>query len=137
MFKSLFDFSKGEDNSPLVSPVGKVVQKPWGSYTVLRSEGEYVVKELVINPNQKLSLQRHKHRKEFWTIVSGQGILYFGAAEIDTFEVKKNFNFFIPAMHKHSVEALGTEPLKIIEVWVGEVLDENDIERFEDKYGRI
>ena len=108
-------------------------QKPWGFYRSLTKEDGYQVKKLFIKPGESLSLQRHKHRAEHWVIISGKGIVNCGEKEIT---LSKNENIFIPAGEKHRVANPFSENLEIIEVQIGDYLGEDDIERFEDKYGR-
>ena len=109
------------------------VQKPWGFYRSLTKEDGYQVKKLFIRPGESLSLQRHKHRAEHWVIINGKGVVTCGAKKIT---LTKNENIFISAGQKHRVANPFSENLEIIEVQVGDYLEEDDIERFEDEYGR-
>ncbi|MDH5356792.1 MAG: cupin domain-containing protein, partial [Gammaproteobacteria bacterium] len=86
-----------------------------------------------VNPGAKLSLQMHHHRAEHWVVVSGTAKVYRGDEE---FLLTENESIFIPLGHKHSLENPGKKPLEIIEVQSGSYLGEDDIVRFEDKYGR-
>ena len=108
-------------------------QKPWGFYKSLTKEDGYQVKKLFIKSGESLSLQRHKYRAEHWVIIRGKGIVNCGEKEIT---LSKNENIFIPAGEKHRVANPFSENLEIIEVQIGDYLGEDDIERFEDKYGR-
>ena len=107
--------------------------RPWGSYTIL-AEGEgFKVKKITVNPGAKLSLQMHYHRSEHWTVISGTGKLTLDNKEII---FKENESTYIPIAVKHRLENPGSIPLSIIEVQNGSYLDEDDIVRFDDIYGR-
>ena len=86
-----------------------------------------------MNPKERLSLQKHNHRAEHWIVVSGVAKV---TCEDETFLLHKNESTYIPKGSKHSLENLEEEPLVLIEVQSGSYLREDDIERFEDKYGR-
>ena len=107
--------------------------RPWGSYTVLQIEANYQVKRIEVLPGESLSLQSHDHRSEHWTIISG-------TAQVQIDEKSKtltrNQSIAIPQGSKHRLANPGESPLVIIEVQIGDKLDENDITRYEDKYGR-
>lgn len=110
------------------------VKRPWGSYTVLE-EGSagFKLKRIEVAPGGRLSLQSHAHRSEHWVVVSGTATVTNGA-EIIT--VNKNQSTYIPMGTKHRLENRGKIPLHIVEIQVGEYLGEDDIERFDDNYGR-
>jgi mannose-1-phosphate guanylyltransferase/mannose-6-phosphate isomerase len=109
------------------------VQRPWGSYTVLEEEANFKMKRITVKPGERLSLQRHQHRSEHWIVVSGTATVTRDDEEIT---VSKNQSTYIPIGSKHRLENRGRIPLQMIEVQVGEYLDEDDIERFDDVYGR-
>jgi len=110
------------------------VNRPWGSYAVLEDEKNcFKIKRIVVAPGAKLSLQSHSHRSEHWVVVSGTATVTNGA-EIVT--VQKNQSTYIPMGTKHRLENRGKIPLHIVEIQVGEYLGEDDIERFDDNYGR-
>jgi mannose-1-phosphate guanylyltransferase/mannose-6-phosphate isomerase len=111
----------------------KQVFRPWGSYTVLEEGARFKIKRLEVKPGGKLSLQMHHHRSEHWVVVSGMAKVTNDVQE--TF-VNTNESTYIPAGHKHCVENEGVVDLVMIEVQSGEYLGEDDIVRFEDKYGR-
>ncbi len=111
----------------------KQVFRPWGSYTVLEEGARFKIKRLEVKPGGKLSLQMHHHRSEHWVVVSGMAKVTNDVHE--TF-VNTNESTYIPAGHKHCVENEGVVDLVMIEVQSGEYLGEDDIVRFEDKYGR-
>jgi mannose-1-phosphate guanylyltransferase/mannose-6-phosphate isomerase len=109
------------------------MRRPWGSYTVLDRGRDYQVKRIVVEPGEELSLQLHRHRSEHWIIVCGEGVATIG--NTDRSVIRGDY-IFIPANLKHRIKNTGNIPLVIIEVWQGETLDEDDIVRYEDKYGR-
>lgn len=108
--------------------------RPWGSYTVLGDGTGYKMKKIVVNPGQQLSLQLHYHRSEHWVVIGGTAKVTIGETEQ---MVHKNESVFIPPSTKHRLENPGRIPLEIIEVQNGDYLEEDDIVRFEDVYGRI
>ena len=108
--------------------------RPWGYYTVLEEGNGYKVKKISVNPGHKLSLQRHQKRAEHWVVIEGTAKVTNGHKEV---LLKANESTFIPQGEKHRLENPGTTPLVIIEVQTGAYLGEDDIERFDDIYGRI
>ena len=113
--------------------MNSIVQKPWGYYEILKSGKRFLVKKLFVKPGGKLSLQMHHHRAEHWVVVKGTA-----KVEIDTKKIllSENQSCYIPLKTKHRLSNPGKIPLKIIEVQSGSYLGEDDIERFEDNYGR-
>ncbi len=111
----------------------RTVHRPWGSYTVLEDAADCKVKRLVVRPGGVLSLQRHQHRSEHWTVVSGRATVRVGDEE---FELGANQTVQIPAGSLHRLENRGEENVHIIEVQTGHYFGEDDIERLEDIYGR-
>lgn len=111
----------------------RTVSRPWGSYTVLEEGEGFKVKRIEINPGSKISLQRHQHRSEHWVVVSGKAKVTNGDKELI---VNTNESTYIRAGHKHRVENPGLLNLIMIEVQSGPYVGEDDIERFEDVYGR-
>lgn len=110
------------------------VNRPWGSYTVLEEDQDgFKIKRIEVAPGARLSLQSHRQRSEHWVVVSGTATVTNGDEVIT---VQKNESTYIPIGTKHRLENLGTEPLHIVEIQVGEYLGEDDIQRFEDNYGR-
>ena len=105
----------------------------WGSYTILEEGDRYKIKRIVVNEGAKLSLQMHYHRSEHWVVVSGTAIVTVGEKEISLHE---NESVYVPKSTKHRLENRGKMPLEIIEVQNGEYLEEDDIVRFDDIYGR-
>src|SRR5450759_13983 len=110
------------------------VNRPWGSYTVLEDDPDgFKIKRIEVAPGARLSLQSHKRRSEHWVVVSGTATVTNGE-EVTT--VHKNQSTYIPIGSKHRLENHGTEPLHIVEIQVGDYLGEDDIQRYEDHYGR-
>ncbi|MDI6788460.1 MAG: mannose-1-phosphate guanylyltransferase/mannose-6-phosphate isomerase [Planctomycetota bacterium] len=107
--------------------------RPWGNYTVLDVGNRYRIKKVVINPKGKLSLQMHLHRSEHWIVVCGTAKVTVGDTEK---LVHENESIYIPKSTKHRLENTGKIPLQIIEVQNGEYVEEDDIIRFDDIYGR-
>nr|WP_210294979.1 phosphomannose isomerase type II C-terminal cupin domain [Rhizobium sp. BK491] len=114
--------------------VGDNDQRPWGTWHVLDIGDSHVVKRIVVNPGERLSLQYHNHRSERWTAVSG-----YGVAEIDGTEhaLQLGHTVDIPLKATHRVSCTGDKPLVFIEIQYGELLDENDIIRLSDDYNRV
>ena len=70
-----------------------IFERPWGTYEILLEEPTYKVKRIVVNPNQKFSLQYHNHRSEYWTVVEGSGIITIDGSEYDG--VPSTFGIFL------------------------------------------
>jgi len=110
------------------------VNRPWGNYTVLEEDPEgFKIKRIEVAPGARLSLQSHKQRSEHWVVVSGTATVTNGTQVIT---VQKNQSTYIPIGAKHRLENRGNEPLHIVEIQVGNYLGEDDIQRYEDHYGR-
>ena len=107
--------------------------RPWGSYTILEQGPRYKIKRVVVNPGEKLSLQKHSHRSEHWVVVKGTAKIVIGEKEIF---VHENESAYVPKSTLHRLENEGKVPVEIIEVQNGEYLEEDDIIRFSDHYGR-
>jgi mannose-1-phosphate guanylyltransferase/mannose-6-phosphate isomerase len=112
----------------------KTVHRPWGSYTVLEDADDCKVKRLVVKPGQVLSLQSHQRRCEHWTVVNGTAKVRLGDKE---FLLEQNQSTYIPLNTLHRLENPGSEDVHLIEVQTGDYFGEDDIERFEDIYGRV
>ena len=108
--------------------------RPWGWYDVIDTGSTYKVKSIQVESGKSLSLQRHMHRSEHWVVVEGTALVHIdGKKEL----VVENQSTYIPVGVKHRLENPGKIPLKIIEVQSGPYLEEDDIERFDDEYGRV
>lgn len=110
------------------------VFRPWGSYDCIDGAERYQVKRITVNPGEKLSLQMHYHRAEHWIVVRGTAEVRCGDK---TMLLTENQSTYIPLGEIHSLANPGKVPLEIIEVQSGSYLGEDDIVRFEDRYGRI
>ena len=126
--------AKVKTQRPDLTEFHRTVHRPWGSYTVLEESTNFKIKRIVVNPEAKLSMQMHKHRSEHWVVVSGIATITNGDME---FTLQANQSTYIPKTHKHRLENKSSEPLAIIEVQCGDYVGEDDIIRFDDKYGRI
>ncbi len=110
------------------------VNRPWGSYTVLEEDAQgFKLKRIEVAPGARLSLQSHTQRSEHWVVVSGTATVTCGE-EVVT--VQKNQSTYIPMGTKHRLENRTDQPLHIVEIQVGDYLGEDDIQRYEDNYGR-
>ena len=109
------------------------VYRPWGYYESVDAGPRFQVKRLMLKPGQSLSLQLHRKRAEHWVVVSGSARVTRGE---QTIELHENESTYIPSGTKHRLENVGVTPLHVIEVQSGSYLGEDDIERFEDRYGR-
>lgn len=109
------------------------VYRPWGKYDSIDVDERYRVKRITVNPGQKLSVQMHYHRAEHWIIVSGTALVGLGDEEM---LLSENQSVYIPLGEKHYLRNPGKIPLELIEVQSGAYLEEDDIVRFEDIYGR-
>lgn len=110
------------------------VNRPWGNYAVLEEDPEgFKIKRIEVAPGARLSLQSHEQRSEHWVVVSGTATVTNGNEVIT---VHKNQSTYIPIGSKHRLENRASEPLHIVEIQVGEYLGEDDIQRYEDNYGR-
>lgn len=109
------------------------VFRPWGSYDGVDAGERFLVKRIIVNPGACLSLQMHHHRAEHWIVVRGTARV---TREDTSYLVTENESTFIPLGNKHRLENPGRVPLEMIEVQSGSYLGEDDIVRFEDKYGR-
>ena len=112
----------------------KTVSRPWGTYTVLEGGPGFKIKRIEVKPGASLSLQLHHQRTEHWVVVRGIARVTCGEREYD---VPAGESTFIPVETKHRLENRGTEVLAIVEVACGDYIEEDDIVRFDDKYGRV
>jgi mannose-1-phosphate guanylyltransferase/mannose-6-phosphate isomerase len=109
------------------------VFRPWGSYDSLGQGPRFQVKLLRVKPGAVLSLQMHHHRAEHWVVVAGSARI---TRDDDVFMLYENQSTYIPVGVKHRIENPGSITLEIIEVQSGSYLGEDDIVRFDDRYGR-
>ena len=111
-----------------------VFYRPWGKYTNLFHGKGFLIKELVINPNSSISLQKHIHRSEHWVISTGKARIIVNKKK---FLKRVGDTVFIPKRSVHRIENPFNKPVEIMEVQMGAVLKETDIIRYKDIYGRI
>ena len=109
------------------------VFRPWGYYENLKEGELYKVKRILVRPGESLSLQLHHHRSEHWVVVRGVAMV---TIEENVFELKENQSCFIPEKTRHRLQNQKKLDLEIIEVQAGSYLEEDDIVRFDDDYGR-
>ena len=109
------------------------VFRPWGSYEGVARGERHLVKRIRVKPGAGISLQKHRHRAEHWVVVRGTAEV---TREEETFTLHENESSYIPPGVKHRLDNVGEFTLEIIEVQVGRQLSEDDIVRFEDRYGR-
>jgi mannose-1-phosphate guanylyltransferase/mannose-6-phosphate isomerase len=110
------------------------VYRPWGVFDSIDSGERYQVKRITVKPGAKLSVQMHHHRAEHWIVVSGTAKVTNGDKEL---MLTENQSTYIPVGVVHALENPGVIPLELIEVQSGSYLGEDDIVRFEDRYGRV
>ena len=107
--------------------------RPWGSYQTINCGKKWLVKEIVVKPGEKLSLQSHLHRAEHWIVVNGTALVELdGVGQL----VKENESVYIPLGSKHRLSNPGKIDINLIEVQTGSHLSEEDITRYDDVYGR-
>ena len=132
-----FGIGRGErvarDNDSGVHPVGEEVFRPWGSFEGLGQGEGYQVKRLRVLPGETLSLQRHRRREEHWVVVSGSPV---AERDGESHPLQIGDHILIPLGAVHRIHNPGEEPAELVEVQLGDYLGEDDIERFEDVYGR-
>lgn len=113
--------------------IGTQDTRPWGHWAVTDAGPNFVVKRITVKTGGQLSLQMHHGRHEHWIIVSGRALVTLGD---EIFEKTANESIFIPVETRHRIENPYAEELVFIEVQWGQHLDEGDIVRFDDRYGR-
>ena len=108
--------------------------RPWGNYKNFFKGENFLLKELTINKKSSISLQKHQHRAEYWSVTHGKPKITIGK---NFFFKKVNDNIFIPKGTVHRIENIYNKPVKIIEAQLGTILKETDIVRYQDVYGRV
>lgn len=129
------DYKKNSSSAILANWTRETEQRPWGSFTTYEVGKGYKVKTLSVNPGQRLSLQYHNHRAEYWTVLSGTGLLETTRKECFK-DIKVGDQIYIPRLQCHRVSCTGTEPLVIMEAQIGDYVGEDDIVRIQDDYAR-
>lgn len=122
-----------KSNNSNLCKIHRKAYRPWGSYDVLLEGNGYKIKQIIVKPQKRLSLQKHFHRNEHWIVVSGSAIVRIEERE---FILKANESTYIPMGNVHRLENPGKIDLVMIEVQVGEYLGEDDIVRLEDDFNR-
>lgn len=112
----------------------KTVSRPWGTYTVLEGGPGFKIKRIEVKPGGSLSLQLHHRRSEHWVVVRGTARVTSGES---VFDLPEGESTFIPVGTMHRLENRSKDPLAIIEVACGDYIEEDDIVRLDDKYGRV
>ncbi|WP_204602035.1 phosphomannose isomerase type II C-terminal cupin domain [Paremcibacter congregatus] len=107
--------------------------RPWGYYKVLENTSHRKVKTIHVTPGKRLSLQKHRHRSEYWLVAEGCGLVEVNDKEL---LLEPGNSIAIPQDTTHRVTNVGKEPLVFVEIQVGDYLEEDDIIRLEDDYGR-
>ena len=118
------------------SPEGKAhrkIYRPWGNYTCVVDGSRWQVKKIEVKPGASLSLQMHHHRAEHWIVVKGTALI---ERDGDEKLIGENQSTYIPLGCKHRLTNPGRMPVELIEVQSGAYLGEDDIVRFDDRYGR-
>lgn len=123
-----------QDRGDTIADYHLQVHRPWGSYTELERSRFFRIKRVTVKPGKKLSLQMHHHRSEHWIVVSGMADVILGDR---TIHLRQGESTFVPAATKHRLANTGKIPLEVIEVQIGEYLEEDDITRFSDDYHRM
>ncbi len=120
--------------SKLKENIDSYTEAPWGHHVALFEDENYKLKELVVKPSSKLSLQYHHHRSEHWIVIKGKATVKLGD---DTFDVSEGNYVFIPKGETHRLINNTNQDLMLIEIQTGEILEESDIVRIEDSYNRV
>lgn len=125
--------AKLRERGHAVADAHRTTHRPWGTYTVLNEGPGFKIKRIVVTPGGRLSLQSHRHRSEHWVVVAGRARI---THQEGVREIGVNQSAYIEKGARHRLENRGKEPLVLIEVQCGEYLGEDDIERYDDVYGR-
>ncbi|MDD3471624.1 MAG: phosphomannose isomerase type II C-terminal cupin domain [Syntrophaceae bacterium] len=108
--------------------------RPWGYYVVLSDLEDHKVKRIVVYPKKRLSLQSHKRRSEHWMVISGRGVVTLDSKEI---ELGPGQAIDIPVGARHRMSNNADQPVVFVEIQTGDYFGEDDIERYEDDFGRL
>jgi mannose-1-phosphate guanylyltransferase/mannose-6-phosphate isomerase len=129
--KALVEQLKAQGSS--ITAGHRRVFRPWGAYESIDVGERHQVKHITVKPGQRLSLQQHNKRAEHWIVVRGTAQVTRGE---EVFRLSENESTYIPLGTRHRLENPTDQPLHLIEVQSGSYLGEDDIVRFDDKYGR-
>ena len=130
--KAIVDALKKQNRSE--ADIHRKVYRPWGYYDLVDHGGRHNTKRIVVNPGAKLSVQKHHHRAEHWIVVKGTALVTKAGEQI---LLTENESTYIPLGVVHCLENPGVIPLEMVEVQSGSYLGEDDIVRYDDKYGRV
>ncbi|MBQ4594521.1 MAG: phosphomannose isomerase type II C-terminal cupin domain [Akkermansia sp.] len=122
------------NSTDIAYEVGDQGERPWGEWQVLDKQSHVVVKKILVYPGERLSLQRHQHRTERWIITEGVATAYCDGAVT---KLAVGESIWIPKRSIHRLSNEESGPLALIEIQLGDILTEEDIERFTDDYGRV
>ncbi|MEL0280796.1 MAG: phosphomannose isomerase type II C-terminal cupin domain [Gammaproteobacteria bacterium] len=114
--------------------MNEISARPWGTYEVIMSSDSYKIKRIIVEPGQRLSLQSHEKRDEFWVVLNGNALVEI---ESHSYTLKYGESIQIKRNEKHRVKNISDDKLILIEVQTGEYFGEDDIQRFEDDYNRV
>lgn len=117
-----------------ITEIHQLVYRPWGSYLGLEKGQGFQIKRISVDPGKRLSLQRHHHRSEHWVVIHGTADVELDGKQ---YFIRPGESTFVPAGVMHRLGNSGKIPLEVIEVQIGEYLEEDDIERTEDDYKRV
>ena len=131
-WKEIFNIIKSKTTKANIKK--NTYHRPWGNYKNFFKGESFLLKELIVNKKSSISLQKHYHRSEHWTVISGKPKITIGKK---IFFKKINESVFIPRGTIHRIENIYYEPVKIVEAQLGKILKETDIVRYQDIYGRV
>ena len=131
-WKEIFKVVKNNTSQAYIK--SNTFYRPWGNYKNFFRGQNFLLKELTINKKSSISLQKHHHRSEHWTVTAGKPRITVGKK---IFFKKNNDSIFIPKGSKHRIENIYNKSVKIVEAQLGAVLKEEDIVRYHDIYGRV
>jgi mannose-1-phosphate guanylyltransferase/mannose-6-phosphate isomerase len=117
-----------------ISASKRQIDRPWGSFVVIWTGDGHQVKVITIEPRQELSLQKHLLRRERWVVLSGCAVVQIGD---DVCEMTPGDVANVPVGTRHRISNPGDGRLQVLETQFGDYLGEDDIVRFEDRYGRV
>ena len=131
-WKEIFKIIKDKTSQSYIKK--NTFYRPWGMYKNFFRGENFLLKEITVNKKSSISLQKHQHRAEHWTITNGKPKIIIGKK---VFFKKVNESVFVPKGSIHRIINIYNEPVKIIEAQLGNVLKETDIVRYKDAYGRV
>jgi len=131
-WKEIFKVIKNKTSQSYIKK--NTYYRPWGSYKNFFKGDYFLLKELIINKKSSISLQKHYHRAEFWTVTGGKPKITIGKK---VFFKNTNESVFIPRGSIHRIENIYNDQVKIVEAQLGNILKETDIVRYQDAYGRV